>query len=293
MRRSLLLLLAVFLGCVQPLHAQLQVGMDIKRHFLMVYEPIMVTVTVRNLAGRDVTLADSPTQSWFGFQINRGDGQLVPPLDPNYRLAPLTIPAGQTIKRTLMLNTLFPIHELGLYRVRGVIYYSAMDKYFQSPLMNLEISEGKTIWQQTVGVPDGIQGAGGTRRLSLLSFRQSDYTYLYVRVEDVDGGMIYAATPLGRVIAGLDPDVQVDLKNSLHVLQVVGPKSYRYSCIGVNGEVLAQENYFSSKERPILRRNASGAVSVLGGQVQVQEGTSGASKTANKLSDRPVPIPKE
>jgi hypothetical protein len=297
MRRYLLPLLAllVLFGCVQPLHAQLQVGMEIKRHFLMVYEPIMVTVTVKNLAGRDVTLADSPTQSWFGFQINRADDQLVPPLDPNYRLEPLTIPAGQLIKRTVMLNSLFPIHELGLYRIRAIVYFSAMEKYFQSPLANLELSEGKTIWQQTVGVPDGMQGAGGTRRLSLLAFRQAEYTYIYARVEDVDGGVVYAATPLGRVIAGLDPDVQVDLKNNLHVLQVAGAKSYRYTCLGVNGEVLAQNNYFSIKERPMLRRDAAGTVTVLGGQIQDAPPTPGAAaaKPMNKLSDRPVAIPTE
>jgi len=295
MRRYLLPLLAllVLFGCVQPLHAQLQVSMEIKRHFLMVYEPIMVTVTIKNLAGRDVTLTDSPTQSWFGFQINRADGQLVPPLDPNYRLEPLTIAAGETIKRRLMLNSLFPVHELGLYRIRAVVYFSAMEKYFQSSLANLELSEGKTIWQQTVGVPDGMPGAGGTRRLSLLSFRQAEYTYIYARVEDVDGGVVYAATPLGRVIAGLEPDVQVDLKNNLHVMQVAGAKSYRYTCLSVNGEVLAQANYFSVKERPTLRRNAAGTVTVLGGQIQGAPPAPGEAKPMNKLSDRPVPIPTE
>ncbi|MDD5350608.1 MAG: hypothetical protein PHQ12_10390 [Chthoniobacteraceae bacterium] len=293
MRRYLLPLFAVLLGLVQPLHAQLQVSMEIKRHFLMVYEPIMATVTVKNLAGRDVTLADSATQSWFGFQINRADGQLVPPLDPNYRLSPLTVPAGQTIRRTLMLNTLFPIHELGLYRIRATIYYSAMDKYFQSALSNVELSEGKTIWQQTVGVPDGVEGAGGTRRLSLLSFRQADYTYLYVRVEDVDGGVVYAATSLGRVIAGLDPDAQVDQQNNLHVLQVGGAKTYVYSCIGLNGEVLARDTYFSAKVRPALRRDAAGRVTVYGGQLQAPDPAPGSGKAANKLSDRPVPLPKD
>ena len=291
--RRFLLLLAVLLVCVQPLQAQLQVGLEIKRKFLMVYEPIVATVTVANMAGRDVTLADSPTQSWFGFQINRADGQLVPPTNPDYKLSPLTIPAGQTVKRSIVLNSIYPVRELGLYRVRAVIYFSAMDKYYQSQLINLELSEGKTIWQQTVGVPEGVEGAGGTRKLSLLSFRQAEYTMVYVRIEDVDSGTVFATTALGRVIAGLEPDAQVDLQNNLHVLQVTGAKTYLYSCLGLNGELLAQNTCYAVKSRPALRRDASGMVTVVGGALQPEGAATDKLKKANKLSDRPVQIPKE
>jgi len=287
MRRFLLPLLAV---CIAPsLHAQLQVDMEIKRRFLMLYEPIVVTVTVQNLAGRDITLTDSLSQSWFGFQITRGDGQLVPPLDPHYRLEPLTIPAGETVQRKLILNTLFPVHELGLYRVRAIIYFSAMEKYFQSQMINLEISEGRTIWQQTVGVPEGEEGAGGMRRHTLLLFRQFERTYLYARVEDVDGDVVYACSALGRILSGVDPDVQLDAKNNLHVLQLIAPKSHLYSCISVNGEVFNRANYTAPKERPVLRRTADGTVSVAGGYKQDPDKTKGPE--ANKLSDRPVKMP--
>lgn len=291
MRRYLLPLLAVLFGLLQPLHAQLQVGMEIKRHFLMLYEPIHITVTVKNMAGRDITLADSPTQSWFGFQINRPDGEIVPPFDPNYRLSPLTIPAGQTVQRRIILNTLFPVNELGRYRIRATIYFAAMDKYFQSGAATVELSEGRTVWQATVGVPDGHEGAGGTRRYSLLSFRQADYTYLYVRVEDVDSGVIYATNPLGRVIAAIEPEAQTDQQNNLHVLQVSAAKTYLYSCISVNGQVLSNETFVSIKERPSLRAGPGGTVVVRGGQLQSSDPAAG--KTANKLSDRPVAIPKE
>ncbi|MCX6968129.1 MAG: hypothetical protein NTZ46_10215 [Verrucomicrobia bacterium] len=290
--RRFLLLFAVFF-CIQPLQAQIQVGLEIKRKFLMVYEPIIVTVTVNNLAGRDVTLADSPTQSWFGFQVNRADGQLVPPINPDYKLSPLTIPAGQSIKRSIVLNSIYPVRELGLYRVRAIIYFAAMDKYFQSQLINLELSEGKTIWQQTVGVPEGVEGAGGTRKLSLLSFRQAEYTMVYVRIEDVDAGTVFATTALGRVIAGLEPDAQVDLKNNLHVLQVAGAKTYLYSCLGLNGDLLSQSTYYAVKTRPTLRKDASGMITVVGGDLQPEGAAANKMKKINKLSDRPVQIPKE
>ena len=291
--RRFFLLLALLLVCSQPLQAQIQVGLDIKRKFLMLYEPIVATVTVTNLAGRDVTLADSPTQSWFGFAINRADGQLVPPVNPDYKLTPLTIPAGQTVKRSIVLNSVYPVRELGLYRVRATIYFSAMEKYFQSQLLNLEISEGRTIWQQVVGVPDGTEGAGSSRKLSLLCFRQAESTMIYARIEDVDNGNIFATMALGRVIAGLEPEAQVDLHNNLHVLQVSKAKTLLYSCIGLDGELISQRTYYATKTRPTLRRSAAGEITVLGGDLQPETAETDKSKSANKLSDRPVQLPKE
>jgi hypothetical protein len=298
MRRFLLLLLAVFL-CVQSVQAQIQVNLDIKRRFFMMYEPIVATVTIKNLTGRDLLLADTDTQSWFGFQVNREDGQLVSPLNPDYKLNPLTIPMGGTVKRSIVVNTLFPVRELGMYRIRAHIYFSPQDKYYQSQLVNIEISEGKTLWQQTVGVPDGVEGAGGQRKVSMLSFRQTDYTYLYTRIEDAETGMIYATMPLGRVIVGVEPDIQMDLQNRLHVLQVVGPKVYLYSQIGLNGELLSQDQYASiNKTRPYLRRDRTGLVTVSGGELQAlpaASGTAGAkgAPVPAKLSDRPVMLPAE
>lgn len=298
MRRFLLLFLAVFL-CVQSVQAQIQVTLDIKRRFFMKYEPIVATATIKNLTGRDLTLADTETQSWFGFQVNREDGQLVPPLNPDYKLNPLTIPMGGTVKRSIVLNTLFPVRELGMYRIRAHIYFSPADKYYQSQLVNIEISEGKTIWQQTVGVPDGMEGAGGQRKVSILSFRQTDYTYLYTRIEDAETLMIYATMPLGRVIAGVEPDIQMDLQNRLHVLQVAGPKTYLYSQVGLNGDLLSQDQYGStSKTRPYLRRDPTGLVRVAGGELQAPPAAPGAAAAPGapvpaKLSDRPVAIPAE
>lgn len=294
--RRIFLLLAVFIAFVQSAQAQLQVTLDIKRRFFMMYEPIIATVTIKNLTGRDLLLADSPSQSWFGFQINRPDGQLVPPIDPDYRLHSFVLPMGETVKRRIALNNLFPICEAGMFRIRAQIYLSTLEKYYQSQLVNIELSEGKTVWQQTVGVPEGMEGAGGTRRLSLLTFRDSEYTSLYARVENIDTGAISSTMPLGRVIAGMDPDAQVDLQNNLHILQVAGPKMYHYTCVGLNGEVLQQNNYTSAKVRPVLRRNAAGVVVVKGGDLQVAKedaATSGTGRPVTKLSDRPVQVPNE
>ena len=235
----------------------------------MAYEPVIATISVTNLTGRDVMLDELDGQKWFSFQIVSGEGRLVPPRDPNYELAPLMIPNGQTAKRSVNLVSLYPVNDFGLYRVKASIYLPELHKYFSSQLLGIEISEGKMLWQQTVGVPEGQTGAGGYRVYSLLSFRQPKDNVLYVRIEDKDENSIYGTYPLGRLLTANEPQIQLDEQNRLHVLQLVGAKTYTYSQVGPNGEWLGQTTYTELKRRPALKRLASGKVAVVGGQIDM------------------------
>ncbi len=290
MRPRFLLFIVALFAFVQTVQAQIQVGLEIKRRFLMVYEPIVATVTITNLAGRDLTLADSPTQSWFGFQVNYGDGnRIIPPMDPDYRQDPMIIRMGESLKRSVVLNSLFPMGDLGLYRIRATIYDSGREKYFQSPVVGVELSEGKVIWQQNVGVPTGQNGAGSMRRVSLLTFRRAESNYLYARVEEPDAAIIHGTVALGRIITGIDPEAEFDRQNVLHVLHVIGNKQYLHTCVNLDGQVIAQDSYLIGKFRPILKRDATGNITVFGASIMGPPGQ----KVPNKLSDRPVVIPKD
>ena len=72
----------------------------------MRYEPILATVVITNLSGRDLMMRDGEAP-WFGFQITTASRDLVPPLNPNYHLDSFELKAGNTVKRTVNLNTLF------------------------------------------------------------------------------------------------------------------------------------------------------------------------------------------
>ena len=287
-------LAAVFFFCLLPqAHAQLKVNLSISRRLYIVYEPIIATVTVTNLAGRDITLSDVDQQHWFGFNIVNADDQPVPPLDADYHLAPLGIRAGESVKRSANLTTLYAIRDFGLYRIRAAIYFSETEKYFLSPPVNLELTEGKLIWQQVVGVPGGEKGAGANRTISLLMHRQPKENKLYVRVEDKDSGIVCGTYELGRLLVGNEPQIMLDQGNRLHILQVVGPKTYLYSRVGVNGEWLGQTTYNSTKRRPALRKLPSGIVEVFGGQEYVASTPQPGAPPPAKLSDRPPGMPSQ
>jgi hypothetical protein len=89
------------------------------------------------------------------------------------------------------------------------------------------------------------------------------------------------------------PQIEVDPNNKLHLMQIVSPKTYLYSCVGLNGETVVHATYYETKSRPKLRRLPNGNVGVAGGQVETPDNGKEAGVSKAKISDRPVVLPKE
>ena len=77
---KLIVPLAPFLFLAATAGAQIQVELKFKRLQYVAHEPVMATVKITNLAGRDIDLHDENGQRWFGFEINAGEGRLLAPL---------------------------------------------------------------------------------------------------------------------------------------------------------------------------------------------------------------------
>jgi hypothetical protein len=149
--------------------AQVTVDLSIKRNLYVAYEPLLATVRVSNLSGNRLLLADVEGKKWFGFQIETLDGRPIPPTDPNYEIDPIEVGSGESITRTVNLTQLYPLSDFGSYRVRASVYAAELGGYFSSPPLTVEITEGRLIWQQTVGVPG--MGGGPEPRGSSACFR--------------------------------------------------------------------------------------------------------------------------
>ncbi len=284
---TLLLLLAV------PARGQLQVELKLSRRSFIMYESLIATVTVTNNAGRDLELQDDQGTQWFNLEVTKMSGETLIPYNPDYKLRPLMLPAGQSLARKIDVTPLFPIRELGTHRLRANIYFADTGRYYASNFVSFEMTEGKLLWRQTVGVPGTTNEM---RQVSLLTHQLTDRMLLYVRVRDEDGDAVYTTQSLGRlIITGREPQEFFDRGNTLHVLQEAVPGTYLYTAVNLNGERIDQKAYVrSGSSRPILVKSATGEVSVRGGQVQAAPaggvrpaGTDGGAK----LSDRPAGLP--
>lgn len=289
--RLLLLLLALCALGVAEAQAQLSVQLKINRRAHLIYEPVLATVSITNMAGREVVLEDKGTQ-WFGFQIMSGEGRSIPPRNPDYRLEPLTLGPGETMKRTVNLQDLYQLGDFGTLKIRANIYMAEVDRYFSSRQEILEFTDGRKIWSQSVGVPEGQEGAGEVRVFTLLTLEQDKGKMLYVRIQGESDGNVYGCYNLGRLVQGILPEVQFDLGNNLWVLQLVSQKTYFLSKIGPNGQFHAQSTYVTPKSKPYLRKQGDGTLQLVGAIRQPRDipGDPAAAKIP-KLSDRPPGFP--
>ncbi len=287
-RRFVLLALG-FVGFATVVRAQVQVDISFQRSLYLRYEPLLCTVSITNLSGRTLDLADTDKEKWFSFQIQTADGRPLPPLEVDYHNEPMTIQAGQKLSRKINLTPLYPLDEYGLYRVQATIYSDQLKAFFNSPKLTAEITEGRKLWEQTVGVPAGA-GTGSSRTLSILAHRLPKNTMLYIRIEDKQAGVMYCTTQLGRYITFSSPDVMLDNGNHVHILQNAAPKAFLYSHVDLNGQVVKQQAYQQGETRPELVKNPDGTVSIKGGTAYDLNATP-VEQTIPKMSDRPVPLP--
>ena len=288
MRRYLVL--AALLLAALTASAQVQVDISMKRTLYIAYEPILVTVTITNLSGNELTLADSGNNKWFGLQLETLDGRPIAPVNGEYANQPIELGPQQKISRTVNLTPIFPVSEFGGYRLKANVFSQQNNRFFASPSLNFEVTDGKVIWQKSVGVPDGSPGGGTTRLISLLSHRLPQSTQLYIRIEDKQAGIIYCTHQLGKFLTFGNPNILLDTQNRIHILQNVAPKSFIYSKIGLNGEVMERKSYNEFSTRPELRRGSDGSVLVIGGQAYDPTATP-PEQSLPTLSDRPVPLP--
>ncbi len=266
--------------------AQIQVDLKFARLQYIAYEPVLATVTITNLAGRDVELRDDYDQHWYGFDITGNEERTLAPL-PRAPEPPLQIRAGTSVTRKINLTPLFPITDLGTYHVRANVFFADLNKFFYARPKVIEITNARPIWQRTVGDPDGA----GVRTFSLMSNRFPDHTSLYVRVEDRTNSLVYATYSLGRVIAFDEPHAEIDRQNQLHVLHCSAPRVWTYSIVSPNGRLLKHLGYAEVRGMPRLRRSGDGKVTVSVGVADLPAAPSAAGRAAARLSDRPAQLP--
>jgi len=270
--------------------AQVRVDISFKRKLYVMYEPLIAAVTIHNLSGRPLLLDNASDHRWLTFNIESADGRIIPPNNPNYAFPPAAVEPGEKLPAAFNLTPLFPLQEFGLYRVRASIWVQEFGRYFSSPPLAVEITEGRPIWQEVVGVPGG-DGRPELRTITLLSHKLSRSTRLYARIEDRENGRIYATHQLGPFLTFGRPEVVLDSGNQIHILQNSAPKQFLYTHLDLDGKVIDRQFYVEAGSRPRLAKQSGGGVVVSGGRPYTPGEEEQAELEADKIGDRPVPLP--
>lgn len=283
-------LLLALLVISERASGQIAIELKLKRTTYILNEPLVATVTISNNSGRDLFLEDGQTQ-WFGFVITRdGTENLVSPRDLNYKLDPLDIPAGELRRRVVDLQSLFEMDSYGVYTIKATIYSKELKREFVSKADLITISEGRTLWSATVGIPTGLPNAGDEVKYSILTFTDVDRRYLYLRVVDEATGGVRCTHNIGRSLDRAEPMPMLDSANNLYILHLVGSKTYQLTHVGLTGEVYSVDTYAATAGVPRLKRRSDGDVVVIGAK-RIEAPIASDGMPAPKLSDRPAGLP--
>jgi hypothetical protein len=281
----------LLLSMVVTAEAQVNVSLQIKRRTFLVHEPVIATVTIVNQTGKDVMLADTEEgKQWFSFAVVGNGGRTIPARNPDYELQPLPIRAGETVKRSVNLNELYELGDVGSYRATASIFIAAAGKWFSSRPDPFDLTEGRVIWKQTAGDPDAPDNEVVERTFTLLTLEQDKGRMLYVRVVGESEGIVFGCYNLGRILEGYPPDAKFDSGNNLAILQATSRREYLLSRIGIGGNFVGQQVYTTTKGTPRLRKLEDGTLQIVGATRQ-EPVAKAALEDAPKLSDRPPGFP--
>lgn len=276
-----------------PANAQLQVSIKPARNSFVIHEPLIVTLTLTNLAGREIMLEDTPGRPWLDFRIasqaasrpatrRSSSGSFAPPI---------LIPPGATIRRSFDLNRHFLLEEMGTTVITAEVWFAAINRGFVSNRALVEITDGRVLWSQTIGLP----GSPDHRQLSLLTARLDNKSLAFLRITNPETYAVLLTRPLGEIILLAEPQAQIDASNNLHLVFMTAPKVYLHYTVAPTGEQLDRVVYRAAQTRPMLFRSASGAVAVVGGVAVIPRAKASSDDSAPappaKLSDRPPGMP--
>lgn len=291
-RFSLLSILAISLFAV-PGMAQINLELKLDRSLYLANEPITGELIVVNMAGRDLIFGDSGGMSWLDFTVTDGRGHLITPVQGVEGARPIVIGAGQTHKHKVTINKRYPMSTIGTYRVKAAVNFPQINRVFESKTITVQVTEGQPMWSQIVGVPQGHPDAGTYREYSLMTYYHGARSKaLYFRLKDSDSSLVFRTYPIGDYLALRPPAHAIDSQNQLHVLHMTGPQAYRYTVINIDGEPVRQQTlYEKGANRPELKSNGMGDVTVTGGMSEDEARQPYEEQQFQPLSARPPGLP--
>jgi hypothetical protein len=163
----------------------------------------------------------------------------------------------------------FLLNRTGRFTVTATVRIKDWNQSVRSPPKTFDIIEGARLWEQEIGVPDSASGTNATPEVRKFILQQANYLKsqlrLYFRLTDGSGAKTFRVFPIGPLVSFARPEPQVDMFSNLHLLYQDGPRSFSYTVINPDGEIIARRTYDYADKRPRLVPDAGGKILITGG----------------------------
>lgn len=259
------------LGCLMlpllTLRAQVTVDVTLEQEQFLPGESLPTAVRITNRSGQTLRFGSEP--DWLVFSIESSDGFVVVKTSEVPVLGEFTVESSQMATRRVDLAPHFVLSRTGRYKVTATVRVREWDTLLNSSPRALDIINGAKLWVQEFGVPLAPGVTNEVPEVRKYILQQANYLRtqlrLYLRLTDASESRLIKVFPIGPMVSFSRPEPQLDKFSNLHLLFQDGARSFNYTVVNPDGEVLLRQTYDYIHSRPRLQMDDSGKFVVAGG----------------------------
>ncbi len=262
-------LLAAWLISFSSMQAQesgVSVELTLAQDNFLPNEEMQIGVRIVNYSGQTLTFGQD--NSWLTFSVEGRRNFIISKLDEVPVAGEFSLESSLAGTKRVNLTPYFNFKQPGRYQVTATVRIPQWKKEITSKPKTFDVIEGTKLKEIEFGRPLAAGETNAlpeTRKYILQQATYGKQIKLYVRLTDVTGSKTYKVFPIAAMVSFSRPEAQLDKYSNLHVLNQIGAKSFNYSVINPEGQILTRQTYEYSSSRPILRPDEEGKIHVAGG----------------------------
>ncbi|MEO6183731.1 MAG: hypothetical protein ABIP71_11660 [Verrucomicrobiota bacterium] len=266
-----------------------RVDLTLDQEQFLANEEVRIAVRITNRSGQELHLGKDA--DWITFTVDGKDHYVVSQLGDVPVQGEFSLASSKTGTKRVNLTPYFDFRQMGRYQVTASVKIPQWNKEITSSPISFDIIKGTKLLEFDFGVPIKKGDANAqpeTRKYILQQAIYLNQMRLYLRLTDANDAVVFRVFPIAPMVSFSRPEAQVDGLSNLHVLHQTGAKSFNYSVIDPDGELVTRQTYDYTATRPILRPGGDGKISVIGGLLRANLADSESALTKKEI---PKPAP--
>jgi len=276
------LTLGLTLAPLLQMSAQVTAEVTLEQEQFLGGEALPAAVRVTNRSGQTLHFGSEP--DWLTFLVESRDGFIVVKNGEVPVLGEFTLESSEVATRHVDLAPYFALPRPGRYHVTATVRVKQWDATLTTKPKSFDIIQGAKLWSQDFGVP---AAAGVTNQLPEVrkyTLQQANYLRtqlrLYLRLTDAAESKVIKVFSLGPMVSFSQPEPQLDKFSNLHLLYQNGARSFSYTVVTPDGDVVVRQTHEYANSRPRLQLDPDGKLVVAGGMRRVSSNDVPAPKSS-------------
>jgi len=229
--------------------AQVLLGVEFENQAVVEFEPVVLTVTIRNDGETPLVFSDYYRNAELEILVRSHEQSLLQ-ADKVAVERDLVIMPGNETRELIELSSIYSLKETGGYRIAAQVRYD--DKAFRSRQRILDVVRGIDILKRTRNIP-GYEDFRLTYELRY--WRRNGSEYLFMVVKDKERRLSYGTFQLGRIVRFFKPEIRFDGKGFVTVVHQSGRMRFTRSIFepGRNGIRFVEQTHHLESGDPYPR----------------------------------------